>query len=182
MAPSGADILLSPVRKLFGSDDAEVDFDSPRQVSLVEIMQEALECHARGITFRERGAGPGLDRDMTMPGFNVTAGVNQETGFIFGGNANNCGTWMDKVGESAWAGNKGVPATPRSVTTQSNLMILQKKFRNLCHNMLFCPVNFAPKNLCGTVLHSPDCTKIVLCGFFCARCCMLVQCDLVAQV
>lgn len=117
MASAGVDILLSPVRKLFADDDASVDFDSPRQVSLVEIIQEALECHARGINFRERGAGHGLDQDMTMPGFNVAAGVSQETGFIFGGNASNCGTWMDKVGESAWAGNKGIPATPRSATT-----------------------------------------------------------------
>ena len=118
MAPAGADILLSPVRKLFADDDAEVDFDSARQVSLVEVMQEALECHTRGISFRERGAGPGLDRDMTMAGFNVTAAVSQDTGFVYGGNASNCGTWMDKVGESVWAGNKGTPATPRSVTLE----------------------------------------------------------------
>ncbi len=115
MAPEGYKILQADVRKLYRDEDAPPDFNSTEVYPLTEIIQSIISSHMLGINFRERGAGPELDRDMSPPGFNVQAGVNKDSGFVYGGNVHNCGTWMDKVGDSSWAGNKGVPATPRWV-------------------------------------------------------------------
>lgn len=72
-----------------------------------------MSVHFQGLCFRERNAGTSIDAHMKSPGFDNQIGVQPLTGFVFGGNEWNCGTWMDKMGSSDYAGNRGRPATPR---------------------------------------------------------------------
>ena len=118
IVPNGRDILKQKVpRRFLPYDDTYFDFDDSRAYSkestIEEVVQEALQRHAGGLSFREANAGPGLDMQMKSEGFQIDVSVDWETGLIFGGNQFNCGTWMDKMGESEQAGSKGVPGTPR---------------------------------------------------------------------
>lgn len=65
-----------------------------------------MQAHATGIQFREKDAGERLDRNMKSEGFDIKITLDPSTGFIYGGSQHNCGTWMDKMGESEIAGNK----------------------------------------------------------------------------
>ncbi|KAI0320874.1 glycoside hydrolase family 13 protein [Amylostereum chailletii] len=116
-APDGLSILSEPVKRRFPKDDTWVPWNDPlaysETSSLAEIIQEVLQRHADGISFREYNAGPNLDMQMRDEGFNIEIKVDWKTGLIFGGNSFNCGTWMDKMGESEKAGTKGLPGTPR---------------------------------------------------------------------
>lgn len=118
MVPSGTSILQETVaRRFLPYDDTYFEPDDPRAYSkestIEEIIQEALQRHASGLSFREANAGPGLDCQMKYEGFQIEVKVDWSTGLVFGGSQFNCGTWMDKMGESEKAANKGVPATPR---------------------------------------------------------------------
>ena len=118
MVPRGIDILKESVsRRFLPYDDTFFEFDDSRAYSqsstVEEIIQEAVQRHASGLSFREANAGPGLDMQMNSEGFQIDVRVDWETGLIFGGNQSNCGTWMDKMGESERAGSKGFPGTPR---------------------------------------------------------------------
>ena len=117
MAPNGLSILTELVKRRFPADDTWVPWDDPRAYaytsSLAEIIQEILQRHADGISFREYNAGPNLDMQMKDEGFNIAIRVDWSTGIIYGGNEFNCGTWQDKMGESQKAGNKGKPGSPR---------------------------------------------------------------------
>ncbi|CCM02450.1 uncharacterized protein FIBRA_04549 [Fibroporia radiculosa] len=116
-SPEGLTLLSESVKRRFPKNDTWTPWNGPQAYSysstIAEIIQEILQRHATGISFREYNAGPNLDMQMSDEGFNIDIRVDWETGLIFGGNRFNCGTWMDKMGESTRAGTKGRPGTPR---------------------------------------------------------------------
>ncbi|KAK0748338.1 glucanotransferase domain of glycogen debranching enzyme-domain-containing protein [Apiosordaria backusii] len=118
IVPDGLSLLDEKVKRRFlPYDDTYFDVSDPRAYSkestIREIIQEVFQRHAEGMKFREANAGPNLDMQMSDNGFNQEIKVDWSNGFVFGGNQDNCGTWMDKMGESEKARSKGVPGTPR---------------------------------------------------------------------
>jgi glycogen debranching enzyme len=103
--------------------------------TIAELCHEILERHANGINFREWNAGTSLDHAMKSEGFDLSAQVDMTTGFVSGGNRWNCGTWMDKMGDSTLAGTFGVPATPRDGSA-IELVGLQKSVLSFVNSSL----------------------------------------------
>ncbi|KAF2854583.1 glycoside hydrolase family 133 protein [Plenodomus tracheiphilus IPT5] len=118
IVPGGLDLLHDKVKRRFlPYDDTWFPHEDKKAYSqsstIEDVIQEALQRHASGIEFREHDAGPNIDSQMKSEGFDIKIWTDWKTGLIFGGNQFNCGTWMDKMGESEKAGSKGVPGTPR---------------------------------------------------------------------
>lgn len=131
--PNGEEILDEKVKRRFPLNDDYVTVDDPRafseETSIRDILYEILKRHAASIRFREANAGPNLDSQMRDEGFNQYIYVDWNTGFVHGGNQWNCGTWMDKMGESTLAGNKGYPGTPRDGAAVEIIGLLKSTLR-----------------------------------------------------
>ncbi|KAK0420621.1 hypothetical protein QR680_014798 [Steinernema hermaphroditum] len=148
MKPNGHEILNETVVRHYPTDESEFCEDG-RKETLAETMLEVIECHFRGIEFRERNAGHAIDEHMKDPGFNVKAYIDKDTGFVFGGNEWNCGTWMDKMGSSDKAGNRGIPATPRDgadVELQGLCLYVVEGLRDLLKDGKFKKDSVSDKN------------------------------------
>ncbi|KAL0230269.1 hypothetical protein PCE1_003830 [Barthelona sp. PCE] len=104
------------LRSLFLYIDATGDSDILHEYvngrPLFMNIYNILEKHRNGFAFTEENAGPQLDDRMQSEGFHVNSRLI--SGFPCGGNVYNCGTWMDKMGESAESHNRGIPATSRA--------------------------------------------------------------------
>jgi len=102
--------MMAPGNHLILQETFSNHFED-RSSTLEQLIIRILQAHADGIDFRERNAGVKIDAQMKDNGFNIKIKTDWTTGFVVGGNRDNCGTWMDKMGSAP--SNKGIPATPR---------------------------------------------------------------------
>ncbi|EAY00134.1 Amylo-alpha-1,6-glucosidase family protein [Trichomonas vaginalis G3] len=119
MAPDGKEVFTWKVPQLFPTDDQQ-QFErrwagkQTRPIrTMADVVMDIMTRHANGIHFVEWNAGTKIDSVMVEHGFHINIVTDWSNGFILGGNCDNCGTWMDKMGSSTWAKNSGVPSTPR---------------------------------------------------------------------
>ena len=92
--------------------------------SIENIIQFIFQYHAQGISFidKKKEKKPNQRRpqlkknkdNLDIDGLKIDISLDVETGFIYGGNKLNSGTWMDNIGTSSKAKNLNVPSTPRN--------------------------------------------------------------------
>lgn len=158
LSPNGHEILSEEVVRLFPSDDSVHHLErAPVVCTMGDIVQEIMQRHATGINFRERNAGQQIDSLMQDKGFNVSIRFDPESGLLFGGNDMNCGTWMDKMGNSDVAHNRGVPATPRDGADVEIIGLLKSTVRWLAELIV---AGKYPHT--GVTISTPDKTEALL--------------------
>ncbi|KAJ2879592.1 bifunctional 4-alpha-glucanotransferase/amylo-alpha-1,6-glucosidase, partial [Coemansia asiatica] len=90
MAPEGLSLLQASVPRRFPDGETFVAWDCDeafsRSSTVAELIQEIMQRHAKGISFREWNAGPNLDSQMSNRGFDIDIHVDfDQTGFVSGG-------------------------------------------------------------------------------------------------
>ena len=139
-ASNDYDILHARINMKFLSDDQQRHNELKGRnvesyMNLIDILQKIFQTHAEGIQYREWNS-PDIDSHMNYNGFHISLYTDWKTGFIFGGNKSNCLTWMDKMGSSVKAKNKGVPATPRlgAPIELTSLLYIGLKFMKMLYS------------------------------------------------
>uniref|UniRef100_A0A8B9GZE4 Glycogen debranching enzyme n=1 Tax=Astyanax mexicanus TaxID=7994 RepID=A0A8B9GZE4_ASTMX len=74
IVPNGTSILQCPVSRMYPTDDSQPQAPGTVDQPLYDVIHEALQRHMQGIEFRERNAGPQIDRNMRDEG-NVLKGT-----------------------------------------------------------------------------------------------------------
>ena len=111
--------LKEEIELIFISDiNNEYNFENKmkgdtNKYSLEKIIHTIFQSHAKGIHFTEWNHNSKNNLLQKKEGYNIDIDLDPNTGFIYGGNYYNNGTWMDKIGTSVKGKNKGLPATPR---------------------------------------------------------------------
>jgi len=113
LSPEGLEFLKTPIQLKWPVKEWDAELAHLEPKTIADLVHLICSAHAKGIKFREWNAGKSIDEHMSDKGFDISVRLDEETGVIYGGNEHNCGTWMDKMGSSDKAGNRGVPATPR---------------------------------------------------------------------
>lgn len=137
-SPEGLEFLAAPISLKWPVNTWDKELDDLEPSTMADLIHLIFAAHAKGISFREWGAGrgpdagKGIDDHMTDEGFDVSVTLDEDTGLIYGGSEANCGTWMDKMGSSHKAGNHGKPATPRDGADVEIIGLLKSALRWVC--------------------------------------------------
>ena len=85
--------------------------------SIEDIIHIIFQSHAKGIHFREWDYSIksyfNNNSYLKKEGYNIDIELDPNTGFIYGGNYYNNGTWMNKLGNGEKRKTRGIPVTPR---------------------------------------------------------------------
>lgn len=103
------------------------------KTTVKDVLLEILLMHYNGINFLEEGVH---DESMRPDGLHIQSSRDEKTGFIFGGNQFNAGTWMDKMG-SVEGVNRGMPSTPRCSAAIEIQAMLTKVLKWVVSNKLY---------------------------------------------